>query len=191
MCRARGACGALLVALVLGAACSGGSHPANRSAAPAASVSPGATSLQLTSPAYPPGGAIPARYTCKGDGVSPPLNIAGVPAAARSLALTLEDPDAPGGTFVHWTMWNIDPATATIPENSTPAGAVQGTNSFGRQRYGGPCPPAGQTHHYVFTLYALDTLLPLATGAEPAQLRTALQGHVLAQAQLVGRFGGQ
>jgi Raf kinase inhibitor-like YbhB/YbcL family protein len=193
--RGAGACAVLLAVLALSSGCSGGSHQASHptsAAAPAAArASPAASSLQLASPAFAPGGAIPARYTCKGDGVSPPLNIAGVPTGARSLALTIEDLDAPGGTFIHWTMWDLDPATSTISEGSTPAGAVQGTNSFGQQRYSGPCPPAGQTHRYIFTLYVLDAPLSLAAGAQPAQLRTALQGHVLAQAQLMGRFGGQ
>ena len=144
--------------------------------------------MQLTSPAFAPSATIPNTYTCKGAGVSPPLNIAGVPPAAQSLALLLHDPDAPNGDFLHWSVWNLPPTTASLPESSLPPGAVQGQTDFGQATYGGPCPPPGQTHRYVFDLYALGAPLDLPPGAARRDLEAAMQGHTIAQASLAASF---
>src|SRR6266568_2267554 len=114
--------------------------------------------LKITSPAFAHNGTIPAAFTCDGADSMPPLAIGGVPQKAKSLALIMDDPDAPVGTWVHWVAWNIAPQTTEIIEHSVPAGAVQGRNSWGRNSYGGPCPPSG-THRYFFKLYALDASL--------------------------------
>jgi Raf kinase inhibitor-like YbhB/YbcL family protein len=143
--------------------------------------------LTLSSPAFPHEGMIPPQFTCDGSDASPPLAIANVPGNAKSLALIVDDPDAPVGTWVHWVIWNIGSGTKEIPENSVPQGALQGTNDFGKQRYGGPCPPSG-THRYFFKLYALDAPLPLKAGAGKASIEEAMQGHILARTELVGRY---
>jgi Raf kinase inhibitor-like YbhB/YbcL family protein len=143
--------------------------------------------LKLTSPAFTMNGLIPSRYACDGDDVNPPLLIENLPLGTQSFALILDDPDAPGGTWVHWVVWNISPATKEIAENSLPPNALQGMNDFRQHAYGGPCPPIG-THRYFFKLYALDTKITLGTGAIKAALESAMQGHVLAKAELVGRY---
>ncbi len=143
--------------------------------------------MKLSSPAFVDNGAIPADYTCDGRDVNPPLRIESVPGAARSLALIVDDPDAPVGMWVHWVVWNIDPKSREIGENSVPAGAVQGKNDWRRTSYGGPCPPSG-AHRYFFKLYALDTMLNLGAGTTKADLEKAMSGHVLAQAQLIGVY---
>jgi Raf kinase inhibitor-like YbhB/YbcL family protein len=146
--------------------------------------------LAVTSPAFPDGGTIPRRYTCDGDDVSPPLAFTGVPAGAASLALLVEDPDAPHGTFTHWLVWDIGPHTTNLGTGQAPTGAVEGRNGFGRTGYGGPCPPRGdRPHRYVFSLYATDRRLSLAPGATPDDLRHALAGHTLASGTLTGRYG--
>ncbi len=143
--------------------------------------------LKLTSQSFGDSKLIPQKYTCKGAGVNPPLAISGVPAEAKSLALTMHDPDAPVGDYVHWVMWNIAPDTSTIAENSVPPGALQGQNSSQHNAYLGPCPPSG-AHHYIFELYALDTSLNLPTGATRQQLEAAMQSHIIAQTKLTGLF---
>jgi Raf kinase inhibitor-like YbhB/YbcL family protein len=143
--------------------------------------------LTITSPAFAEGKAIPARYTCEGPDISPALAFGAVPAGARSLALIVDDPDAPMGTWVHWVVWNIPPDTREIGEGSLPAGALQGMNDFRRNSYGGPCPPSG-THRYYFKLYALDTTLNLGTSTTKGALEKAMQGHVLAQGRLMGTY---
>ena len=143
--------------------------------------------MKLGSPAFVDNGAIPAQYTCDGRDVNPPLLIENVPAAARSLALIVDDPDAPAGMWVHWVVWNIDPKSVEIGENSVPPGAAQGKNDWRRNSYGGPCPPSG-AHRYFFKLYALDTSLSLGAGTTKADLEKAMQGHVIAQAQLIGIY---
>jgi Raf kinase inhibitor-like YbhB/YbcL family protein len=145
-----------------------------------------AAALALTSPAFQGGGTIPARYTCERKDVSPPLRWSHVPRRARALALRLDDPDAPGGTFTHWTLWNLSAKTTAIAAGFR--WSFQGTTSFGRVGYGGPCPPPGSPHHYVFRLYALDTRLTLRRGATTAQFAAALRGHVVASARLVGLY---
>jgi Raf kinase inhibitor-like YbhB/YbcL family protein len=141
--------------------------------------------LQLSSPEYEDGALIPVRFTCDGNDINPTLRIANTPAGAKSLALVLEDPDAPRGTWVHWIVYNI-PVTMWIDENSIPG--TQGTNDYGVQQYRGPCPPSGTPHRYVFTLYALDTELDLGAGGEKAALEMAMQGHILDTAELSGIY---
>jgi Raf kinase inhibitor-like YbhB/YbcL family protein len=119
--------------------------------------------------------------------ISPALQVSGVPPTARSLALILDDPDAPGGLFTHWLVWNVPPNTALWPEGHVPAGAVEGHNSFGGDHYDGPAPPNGR-HRYFFHLYALDASLNLPAGSDLAALDAAMQGHVLAQAETFGTF---
>jgi Raf kinase inhibitor-like YbhB/YbcL family protein len=145
-------------------------------------------SFQLSSPAFDSGERIPVRYTCQGENVSPPLDLSGIPANAQSLAIILHDPDAPHGDYLHWAMWDIHPNITNIPEDAVPIGAVTGTNDFGDEGYGGPCPPSG-THRYEFDLYALDTPLGLAAGSDRAKVMKAIDSHTLAQTQLVGSFG--
>ncbi|HEY7208087.1 MAG TPA: YbhB/YbcL family Raf kinase inhibitor-like protein [Gaiellaceae bacterium] len=130
----------------------------------------------LSSPAFQPGGLIPARYTCDGANVAPALRWTAAPRATKAFALRMTDPDAPGGTFVHWIAWGKTRPT------------VSGTNTFGKVGYDGPCPPAGPAHHYVFTLYALRSALPLRRGASLAAFSRALKGRVLGKATLVGRY---
>ena len=143
--------------------------------------------LQIKSPVFPHNGMIPSKFTCDGADVSPPLSMVNIPEKTRTLALIVDDPDAPAGAWVHWVVWNIGAGTKEIPEDSVPQGAIQGTNDFGKQRYGGPCPPSG-THRYYFKLYALDASLALKSGATKAQIEEAMKGHVLAQAELIGLY---
>jgi len=143
--------------------------------------------LSITSPAFLPDGIIPSKYTCDGADVNPPLLIGNVPEKTRSLVLIVDDPDAPVGTWVHWVVWNIGAGTKEIPENTVPPGALQGTNDFRKQEYGGPCPPSG-THRYFFKLYALDSSPAVKAGATKAQVEEAMKGHVLAQAKLIGLY---
>ena len=148
--------------------------------------------MEITSPAFSPGALIPPKHSCDGADVSPPLSFSGIPAGTRSLALISDDPDAPVGTWVHWVAWNL-PADARSLEEGVPkketlaSGAKQGTNDFGRAGYGGPCPPSG-THRYFFKLYALDTTLNLPATATKKDLEKAMQGHILAQAELMGKY---
>jgi len=140
----------------------------------------------MTSPAFVYNGTIPSEYTCTGNDVNPQLNISNLPTGTKSLALIMDDPDAPAGTWVHWVMWNIDPKTTTIGKNSVPTGAVQGYNSWSKTSYGGPCPPSG-THRYFFKLYALDTTLSLTSGGS-SDLVSAMGSHILKQVSLIGKF---
>lgn len=157
----------------------------------------GGTPLTLSSPAFDAGDPIPTRYTCDGEDVSPELNLAGVPEAARSLALVVDDPDAPGSDpFVHWLVWNLSPSTTTIPEGVPTTGTVaeldgarQGTNGFGEVGYRGPCPPTSHdTHTYLFRLRALDATLDLEAGAKRPALEDAISGHVVAETTLTGTY---
>lgn len=151
-----------------------------------------AMTLELTSIAFSEGQPIPARYTCTGEDISPPLAWRGAPPGTQSFALIMDDPDAPGRTWVHWVVFNL-PASATgLPaairsDGDLPGEAVHGQNSWRRNDYGGPCPPSG-THRYFFKLYALDTTLDLAPGATKQQVLDALAGHVLAEGQLMGTY---
>lgn len=143
--------------------------------------------LTITSPAFNSNGSIPRQYTCDGKDVSPPLVIGNVPGGTRSLALIVDDPDAPAGTWVHWVLWNIDPAVKEIRENSSPPGALQGKNDFGKNSYGGPCPPSG-THRYFFKVYALDTMLSIDRNSTKQDLEKAMKGHILAEGKIVGLY---
>lgn len=158
-------------------------------AAAGALFAEGATmaTLTITSPAFTNGGAIPSKFTCDGADVSPELVFGAAPPGTRSLALIMDDPDAPGGMWVHWVVWNIDPATKRIAEGDVPPGAKLGLTDFRQTSYGGPCPPSG-THRYFFKLYALDATLDLGAGATKASLERAMKGHVLAQGELMGKY---
>jgi Raf kinase inhibitor-like YbhB/YbcL family protein len=154
--------------------------------ATAALFAAGGVKMKITSSVFQEGATIPAKFTCDGADTNPALQIADVPAGAKSLALIVDDPDAPSGLFTHWTVWNIPPQASAIGEGSTPKG-VQGTNDFGKSGYGGPCPPSG-THRYYFKVFALDRELDLPFGAKRGQLDAAMKGHVLAQGELMGRY---
>jgi len=140
--------------------------------------------MQITSPAFQHNVMIPKQYTCQGEDINPPLAIAGIPEGTKTLTLINDDPDAPVGTWDHWIVFNMAPS-AEIRENSAPG--TQGRNSWGRNDYGGPCPPSG-THRYFFKLYALDAALNLKEGARKAELEKAMVGHILAKAELIGLY---
>ena len=148
--------------------------------------------LQIKSSAFEHNGMIPKKYTCDGEDVSPELSWTGVPEGTKSFALISDDPDAPMGTWVHWVLYDLPSSTTELPEN-VPAdkvlknGAKQGITDFKRIGYGGPCPPSG-VHRYFFKLYALDTKLNLETGATKEQLLKAMEGHVIGQGELVGKY---
>ncbi len=145
------------------------------------------TEMRINSTAFQDGEMIPARYTADGEDVNPPLEITGVPDDAKSLVLIMDDPDAPVGVWDHWIVFNISPSIGEISENSTPEGGLLGRNSWGRTSYGGPAPPSG-VHRYFFKLYALDTTLNLSAGATKAQIESAMKGHILEEAQLMGKY---
>lgn len=147
-----------------------------------------AGALQITSPAFDEGGRIPVAYTCDGKDISPQLDWAGIPEDAISLALITDDPDAPVGTWVHWVLYDLPPDLTGLPEAAEGMG-TPGKNSFQKLSYGGPCPPKGSEHRYYFKLYALDVSLSLKEGASKAEVEKSMQGHILAQAQLMGRYG--
>jgi Raf kinase inhibitor-like YbhB/YbcL family protein len=151
-----------------------------------ASFPAGGARIKITSSALREGESIPSKFTCDGGDISPPLRIADVPSGAKSLALIADDPDAPGGLFTHWLVWNISPQSNSIAEGSAPKG-VQGTNDFGKSGYGAPCPPSG-VHRYYFRVFALDRELDLRSGAKRSQLDAAMKGHVIAQGELIGRY---
>ena len=149
-------------------------------------------SMQVTSTAFEHEGPIPPEYSCDGENVSPPLSWSNAPEGTASYALIVDDPDAPGRTFVHWVYYGIPASTTSLPEavatdERPAAGGTQGTNGFGNTGYGGPCPPGG-THRYFFRVYALDTELDLEPGASKQVLLDAMEGHVLAQGTLMGTF---
>jgi Raf kinase inhibitor-like YbhB/YbcL family protein len=153
----------------------------------------GAMALPLSSPAFGDGDRIPTKYTCDGQDVSPPLAWSNPPAGTQSLALIVDDPDAPAGVFTHWLLFNIPSDSRNLPgavpvQAELTSGALQGKNDFGRTGYGGPCPPAGRPHRYQFTIYALDRVLDLKAGVSKKQLLGAMQGHILAQGQLTGTY---
>lgn len=147
--------------------------------------------ISLTSGAFDSGASIPARYTCEGENISPPLTISGFPEGAQSLVMIVDDPDAPGKTFVHWVAYDLPADTSVIAEGADIENDVQGVegmNDFGDRGYGGPCPPPGAPHRYHFRLYALDTRLELETGASKKQVTQAMDGHVLAETDLIGTY---
>lgn len=150
--------------------------------------------LKISSSVFEDGGEIPARFTCQGTDVSPPLAFSGVPADAQSLVLIVDDPDAPDPaapkmTYVHWVIYDLPPDTSGFPEGmkALPAGAKGGINDFKRTRYGGPCPPIGR-HRYFFKLYALDTKLDGLDNPTKDDVLAAMQGHVIAEAQIIGTY---
>lgn len=143
--------------------------------------------MRLTSPAFTEGADIPRRHTCEGEDVSPPLVWTGVPGGARSLVVTVDDPDAPGGVFVHWLAWGIAPGAHGLSEGER--APREGRNGFGTEGYRGPCPPRGHgAHRYVFRLCALDADLAVARGAGVRDVSAAIRGHVLASADLIGCY---
>lgn len=142
--------------------------------------------LRITSPAFTEQSAIPAKYTCDGENINPPLVIDNIPAGTKSLALIMDDPDAPGSVFTHWLLYDLDPRQVKkIEENSSPA--KEGQNDFGRTGYGGPCPPSG-THRYFFRLYALNRSLGMSSGLKRDELEKELQDNILASSELVGKY---
>jgi len=143
--------------------------------------------MKITSPAFENNQMIPQKYTCDGEDINPPLQINDIPAGTQSLVLIVDDPDAPSGDWVHWLVWNINPATKLISENESPQGAIQGINDFGKQNYGGPCPPSG-IHHYQFKIYALNTTLNLTSSSRKKDLETAIENHILDKALLIGLY---
>jgi Raf kinase inhibitor-like YbhB/YbcL family protein len=150
-------------------------------------------SIQMTSAAFADGQPIPAKYTCDGKDISPPLQWTNAPANTKSFALIADDPDAPVGTWVHWVAYDLPAGTRALPENvaktqNITGNAKQGMNDFRRPGYGGPCPPPGKPHRYFFKIYALDTVLGLQPGATEKDLHKAMEGHVLAEGQLMGTY---
>ncbi|MBD3379002.1 MAG: YbhB/YbcL family Raf kinase inhibitor-like protein [Candidatus Omnitrophica bacterium] len=142
--------------------------------------------MRITSPAFEHEGTIPFEYTCNGKDINPPLGIEEVPNVARSLALVVDDPDAPNGDWVHWVVFNISPETPEIAENSVPG--EEASNDFDRRSYGGPCPPSG-THRYFFRLYALDTELDPEKVSGRHSLEKEMEGHIVARSELMGKYG--
>ena len=190
---------ALVLAASLAIACGddgdsgGGSSPTATEADDVATATEASTpaegAMSLTSSAFGNNETIPTVYTCDGDNISPPLAISGVPSGAVALALVMHDPDAPvAGGFTHWVVLNIDPPVADVAEDSVPGGGIVGLTETGRAGYTGPCPPSG-THRYVFTLYALDEALDLDPPTDgKTEIEAAVEGHVLAQAELIGTY---
>lgn len=152
--------------------------------------------MGISSPAFADGEDIPQKYTCDGEDLSPPLKISNVPPEAESLAIIVDDLDAPGGVFVHWIVWNVPPETREVPENIPSGasldllnGAIQGKNGFGELGYRGPCPPPGPSHKYRFKLYALDRPTDLNPGVLKADLEREIENHVIKEDTLTGKYG--
>ncbi|KPJ69109.1 MAG: phosphatidylethanolamine-binding protein [Syntrophobacter sp. DG_60] len=148
--------------------------------------------IKIKSAAFEEGGMIPTKYTCDGKDISPPLEWTPAPKGTKSLTLICDDPDAPMGTWVHWVLFNLPPEVIELSENIPPEkvlanGTTQGRNDFGKIGYGGPCPPRG-THRYYFKLYALDSEIDLAPGVTKDELLKVMEGHILAECQLMGRY---
>lgn len=147
---------------------------------------PGSNDFQLSSTAFENNAPIPKKYTCDGGNVNPPLTFKNIPANTKSLALLVSDPDAPRGTWSHWVIYNIPPDTGEIIEDTNPG--REGINDFGKYAYGGPCPPYGKPHHYIFRAYALDTILNINKEPTLGEVEKALQDHIIAKIQLVGTY---
>lgn len=171
----------MTTAVLLTAGCGGGSKE------PATTAPSG---ISVTSTAFRDGASIPAKYTCDGAGTSPPLAWTGVPAEAKSLAIVVDDPDAPKGTFTHWVLLNVDPKVTSLTEGTTPAGAVQAKNSHGTPAYFAPCPPKG-THHYRFTVYALSKASDLTNGADLDKALAAIDSAAVARGRLTALYARQ
>lgn len=173
----------VLLALVISVACGNGAEKGEKTMA-----------LTLSSKSFAAGGNIPKQFTCDAEDRSPELHWNDAPAGTKTFALVADDPDAPVGTWVHWVLFNLPPDTRSIPEglpkkDVLSGGAAQGRNDFGKTGYGGPCPPPSKPHRYFFKLYALDSTLNLESGVTKSSLELAMKGHILAQAELMGRYG--
>jgi len=185
----------LALALVIAtASCKSAQESANEEPRKSVPEETELASLKLQSAAFEHDSLIPVRYTCDGEDISPALSWSGVPDGTKSLALICDDPDAPSGVWVHWILYGIPPGTDSIAEavpkqNEVLGGIMQGTTSFRRVGYGGPCPPKGKPHRYFFRLYALDAKLELEAGKTKEELLAAMEGHVVAQGELMGRYG--
>jgi Raf kinase inhibitor-like YbhB/YbcL family protein len=145
--------------------------------------------MKVTSPSFSDGGWIPDKHACRGENISPRLDVSGIPDGAKSLVLIVDDPDAPMKVWVHWVVFNIPPVSL-IPEGELLQGSIEGMNDFGTHEYGGPCPPSG-IHRYFFKAYALDAMLDLGDYATKQDVEAAMKGHILAQADLVGKYEKQ
>ena len=182
---------AILIAVGLGLALAAAAACGGETSEVALEVSD--VSIEVTSAAFTNGSPIPTEHTCDGDDRSPPLSWSGVPSETRSIALISDDPDAPGRTWVHWVLYAIQSDVSELPagvpgRDTLDSGARHGVNDFGRREYGGPCPPRGGPHRYFFKLYALDTEIGLGPGATKEALEQEMQGHILAQGELMGRY---
>jgi Raf kinase inhibitor-like YbhB/YbcL family protein len=171
----------LALCLVGLAACSSGGQPRTERALP--------ERITVSSPAFAAGGAIPRRFTCMGENVSPPLAWSGVPAGTVEVAVVVDDPDAPRGTYVHWVVVGIDPAHTELAEGALPPGSRQGRNSAGKAAYSGPCPPGGPPHHYRFTVYALKSKVEVGNDTTPEAAIATIESAATARGRLVGTFG--
>jgi len=156
-------------------------------AAPENTIGHQATHMKISSPAFQNSQSIPAKYTCDGDNINPALYFSDVPTNTKSLALIVDDPDAPAGNFTHWLIWNINSSSTSIEENNVPEGTTQGLNDAGKHSYFGPCPPSN-THHYHFKLYALDAFLEIDASSQKTDLERAMEGHIITQTELVGLY---
>ncbi|PIP92366.1 YbhB/YbcL family Raf kinase inhibitor-like protein [Candidatus Wolfebacteria bacterium CG18_big_fil_WC_8_21_14_2_50_39_7] len=143
--------------------------------------------MKISSPAFANNSYIPQKYTCDGQDINPSLEIKEVPEEAVSLVLIVDDPDVARGTFLHWLVFNIEPTVSLIKENEAPKGGIQGLNDFGKENYGGPCPPSG-THRYFFKVYALDKNLDLEAGSDLKKVDKEMKDHILGEAQLIGLY---
>ncbi len=149
--------------------------------------------ISISSDGFKEGDMIPDKFTCEGKDISPSVSWKGIPAGTKSIALIMDDPDAPGGTFVHWVLYNMPAKTLKLPEgmphNQTlEDGSMQDMTGFGRPGYGGPCPPPGKPHRYYFKVYALDIKINLPPGASKNQLESSMNGHILASGELIGKY---
>ncbi len=175
----------MVACFVIAMACAAGLH--------SASAADAGKSIQLTSPSFGEGRDIPAVHACDGRNISPALKWSGAPKETRSFALICEDPDAPGGTWVHWVVYGLPASVTELPVNvppmeNLPGVGMHGINSFGHLGYGGPCPPPGKPHHYYFRIYALDRDIGLKPKASRADLDKAMKGHILAEGKLMGTY---
>lgn len=143
--------------------------------------------MKITSSAFEHNTKIPSKYTCDGENVNPPLQFLDVPGNAKSLVLIVDDPDAPSKTWVHWVVYNINPQTSDVKENSVPQGGIEGMTDFGKPGYGGPCPPSG-THRYFLKLYALDTALDIPRNATKQMVEEKMQDHIIDKAELISLY---
>lgn len=143
--------------------------------------------MKIVSSAFEHNQNIPKKYTCDGENINPPLRFVDVPSTAKSLVLIVDDPDAPNGTFDHWVVFNINPKTTIVSENSTPDNGVVGNSSIGSSKWVSPCPPLG-THRYFFKLYALDIILDIRQSLDKKAVTSAIKGHILDQAELIGLY---